>query len=535
MVLRKPYAFFIKHFKLFHIILSALIIFSVIRMTNVISFINSYLNSDKTLITMDDVNNIYSIIDYIVPLVALAFSILLLVVMSMKKKPNKYYAYSTIFIIVVLILNIYGHNTLKTLTKEWLYANRISTLRDLYIFALLGSIIEVAIAVSRAIGFNVGRFDFNNDIIKLELSEKDNEEFELMVDFDINDLKRNTQKKVRYFKYFVKEYKNIIIWSFAIVILFIGAFIGFSYIKDKKKVISMNSFNSVINGFKMKINGTYIIDKDLSGKEFDDNKVLLVLDMTMTNTDKRNAKSFSSGSINITIDDESYYSTNKYENAVIDFGKIYTNTKIKADSSETRVFVFEIPKNRIKRTLLFCIKNLNTNEDTYVKLNPINMIDKDKEIIEKKIGETMDIDNNIIKDSSIKIDKYDIKNVFRIDYDYCINNSCLNSIEYLTAKNNNSNFDKYLLKLEGEYNFNKDNSINTLYMILNYYGYIEYKIGDNTYKENGIYGEVKSSKIDQDNIYYFEILSDIQKADNIILGFNVRNKEYRYILKGQGA
>ena len=173
MVLRKPYAFFIKHFKLFHIILSALIIVSVVRMTNVITFINSYLNSDKTLITMNDVDGLYSVIDYIVPLVALAFSILLLVVMSMKKKPNKYYAYSTIVILLLLILNVYGYNTLKALTKEWLQANRISTLRDLYVFALLGCIIEVAISVSRAIGFNVSRFDFNNDIIQLELSEKD--------------------------------------------------------------------------------------------------------------------------------------------------------------------------------------------------------------------------------------------------------------------------------------------------------------------------------------------------------------------------
>ncbi len=535
MVLRKPYAFFIKHFKLFHIILSALIIFSVVRMTNVITFINSYLNSDKTLITMNDVDGIYSMVDYIVPLVALAFSILLLVVMSMKKKPNKYYAYSTILIFVLLILNIYGYNTLKELTKEWLHANRISTLRDLYVFALFGCIVEVAISVSRAIGFNVSRFDFNNDIIQLELSEKDNEEFELMVDFDINDLKRSTQKKARYFKYFIKEYKSLILWSFVIIIVFVASFIGFSYFKDRKKIISLSKFNYPINGFTMNINGTYIIDKDLNGNEFDDNKALVILDMTMTNQDKRNLKTFSTGSINITIGDESYYSSNKYENEVMDFGKLYTNTKIKAGGSETRIFVFEIPKNRIKRTMLFSVRNTSTQEDVYVKLNPINLIDKDKEVIENKLGETMKIDNNVVKDSSIKIEKYDIKNVFKIDYDYCVKDSCLNSVEYVTPKNNNSNFDKMLLKIDGEYNFNKDNAINDLYVFLNNYGYIEYKIGDNTYKENGIYGEVKSNKIEQDNIYYFEILSDIQKADTIVLGFNVRNKEYRYILKGQGA
>ena len=534
MVLRKPYAFFIKHFRLFHIILSALIIFTIIRMTNVITFINSYLNSDKTLITMNDVNRIYSSIDFILPIVSLVFSILLLVVMSMKKKPNKYYAYSTIVIIAVLILNIYGNVTLKQLTKEWLYENRISTLRDLYVFALLGSIIEVSVSVSRAIGFNVSRFDFNNDIIQLELSEKDNEEFELMVDFDINDLKRNTQKKMRYFKYFIKEYRNIILWSFLVIVGFVGCFVGFSIFKDRKKIISMSKFNYAINGFIMKINGVYIIDKDLNGNEFKDNKALVVLNMTLNNQDKRNSKSFSTGAINITIGDESYYSSNKYENEVIDFGKLYINTKIKAGGSETKIFVFEIPKNRVNRKMLFGIRNINTKEDLYVKLKPTNLIKQDKEIVESKLGEKMKIDNDIIKNSSILIDNYDIKNVFRVDYDYCIKNNCINSIEYLTTKNN-SNFDKLLLKINGNIDFEDENNIKDLYVLLSRYGYIEYKIGDKTYRENGVYGEVKSSKITEDNTYYFEILSDIKDADTFVLGFNVRNKEYRYILKGQGA
>lgn len=534
MVLRKPYAFFIKHFKLFHIILSALIVFSIMRMINVITFINSYLNSDKNLITMNDVSSIYSVIDYLIPIVSLAFSILLLVVMTMKKKPNKYYAYSTIIIVFLLILNIYGHTTMKQLTKVWLYENRVSTLRDLYVFALLGSIVEVAISVSRAIGFNVSRFDFNNDIIQLELSEKDNEEFELMVDFDFNDLKRDTQKKVRYFKYFIKEYKNILLWSVCIVVGFIVCFTGFSYFKDRRKVISLSKFNYAINGFTMKINGTYIIDKDLNGNEFKDNKVLVILDMTMTNQDKNSPRAFSTGSINITIGDESYYSSNKYENEIIDFGKVYANTKIKAGGSETRIFVFEIPKNRVNRKMLFGIRNKNTKEDLYVKIKPINLITQDKEIVESKLGETMKIDNNVVKNSSIKIEKYDIKNVFRIDYDYCIKSNCLNSIEYLTAKNN-SNFDKLLLKFDGDFTFDEENAIKDFYVLFTHYGYLEYKIGDKTYKENGVYGEVKSSKIEQNNTYYFEILSDIQKADTIVLGLNVRNKEYRYMLKGQGV
>lgn len=536
MVLRKPYAFFIKHFKLFHVILSGLIILSIVRMTGVISFVNSYLASGDTLITMNDVERVFSTIDFVVPIVALCFSILLLVVMTMKKKPNKYYAYSTIITILIFVLNIYGYNTLKALTKDWLYSSRISTLGDLYVFALLGSVIEVAISISRAIGFNVSRFDFNNDILKLELSEKDNEEFEVVVDFDINDLKRNTQKRFRYFKYFLKENKSTIVWSIGIIIAFVALYTGFTLLKYKKNVVSMSKLNSsVINGFKMEINNSYIINTDLNGNEFPDNKTLVVLDMTITNTDTRNEQQFSTGVVNITIGDESYYSTMKYEDSLIDLGRIYTNTKVKASGSERKLFAFEVPENRLSGKILFGVRNLSSKETMYVKLNPINLITNDTKVVENNIGNKLEFTDSTIKDSSIKINSYDIKNVFRIDYNYCTKtNKCLSSVEYLTAKNSNSNYDKVLLKLEGDFNISEDNIINDFYTLLSRFGYIEYEIGDKVYIEDNIYGEVKSSKITENNTYYIEVLSDVQNADSIVLGMKIRNVDYRYSLKGIG-
>ena len=221
-------------------------------MTGVISFLNNYSNSNMTLITMNDVTSVYNDFDFIIPVIILALSILLLTVMSLKKKPNKFYMFATITSIVLLIVNIYGYSTLKQLTVEWLEIIRIDTLADIYIFVMVACMVSCAMSISRAIGFNISRFDFNNDILQFDLSEEDNAEFEVVVDFDVNDLKRNAQKKARYFKYFLKENKSIIIWTSAIIVVSLGIYGVFTFFKYNKTVIKTSSFSSqVYNGFSI--------------------------------------------------------------------------------------------------------------------------------------------------------------------------------------------------------------------------------------------------------------------------------------------
>ena len=45
MILRKPYAFLIKHFKLIHLIISALIAFLIARTNKILVFFKDYMNN----------------------------------------------------------------------------------------------------------------------------------------------------------------------------------------------------------------------------------------------------------------------------------------------------------------------------------------------------------------------------------------------------------------------------------------------------------------------------------------------------------
>ena len=60
MVLRKPYAFFIKHFKLIHLILAVLCIYSTVQTHKLYTFFSDYIYKTVNVIGQDLVGSLYT-------------------------------------------------------------------------------------------------------------------------------------------------------------------------------------------------------------------------------------------------------------------------------------------------------------------------------------------------------------------------------------------------------------------------------------------------------------------------------------------
>ena len=535
MILRKPYAFFIKHFKLFHAFFAGLVIYSIMRITKVMTFINTYLDSNRTLIKMTEVVDLFGTLDFVIPIFSAIFSVFLLSIMTMKKKPNKFYLYSTIVSFILLILNINGKSTIMTLTSGILPVGTLNTLGDFYFFALLACIGEAVIALSRAIGFNVSKFDFNNDILNFELDEKDNEEVEFVVDFDVNDIKRNMQKRIRYIKYFLKENKSLLRYFLIIVVSFTALFFGYNLLKYRKKVVSMSEFQNLIGGFEFEIKDTYLIDCDSRGNRLADNKYLVVLNIEAKNLDERHENRFPSAYMSINLGDDYYYSINKNISATSDLGKVYNGEKIKAGGKSNFLLVYEVPANHTK-SKMYLSNGTDSTKSKYVKLNPEKILSAEDDPIENKLGEEINFEDSILKNTKIKIEDYSITKYIRLDYKYCINNkkTCIDSKEYLMPNNSTSNSDSVVLMLKGNFDFDKTIYISNFYSLLSNSGYIEYEIDGKLYVQSGSFEKLTSTKVKQDNIYYLAVGSNILDADEITLGFKLRNRDYRYTLKERG-
>ena len=524
MVLRKPYKFFIRYFRLFHLILASLVIYSLVRISHVISFINHFINSDATVktITIDEFNNLYNAFDIIVPILTIFLSIILLIVMTIKNKPNKFYAYSTLTSFALFSMTLHGRSKMYDLTSTWLSKASLETLVDLYVFVIMACAALVAIALARAIGFNISRFDFNSDLLQFELSEEDNAEFEVALNFDVIEIKRNMQKRQRYVKYFLKENKSTLIWSAAIVVAFVGLFGLYSFSKNRIKGNPITSL-SMIGDVGFTVNDSYIIDKSPNGNDIPDNVNLVVLDVTLKNNTKRTLK-LNGGLLTLTIGEDVYGRKLSYSNYVSDLGTVFYNEDIKKQTEEKKLFVFAIPKNDINKKMYLGVSN--NGELTYYKIKP-KKIETKSDVKKTKLNDEMNFEGSTIGNSKIKITDFDVKYQYELSYKF----KNLNSIETLSPVFS-GNTDKALLKITTTYSFDSNSTTKTLQGLLNRYGYIEYVIGDKTYRLDTEFKEIKSVKAKLANTYFYEVDSVIMKADKIILGFRLRNSDYKYYLKG---
>ena len=59
MIVRKPYAFLIKHFRLLHVILSVLMIVTVFQTIKILNFFNEYLSGFMTNVETGTVSSIF--------------------------------------------------------------------------------------------------------------------------------------------------------------------------------------------------------------------------------------------------------------------------------------------------------------------------------------------------------------------------------------------------------------------------------------------------------------------------------------------
>ena len=110
MILRKPYAFFIRHFKLMHLIMAGLLFYLIYRTKLLVDFFNEYSTDVINVMGQDLITPLVPGLFQIVPILIIVISIIVLVVMIVKKKPYLFY-------ILIIALNIYTFVIVQS--REW--------------------------------------------------------------------------------------------------------------------------------------------------------------------------------------------------------------------------------------------------------------------------------------------------------------------------------------------------------------------------------------------------------------------------------
>ena len=532
MILRKPYAFFIKHFKLIHIILAVLACYSIYRTKLLLDFFNEYSSTIINVQGQDLITPLLPGLYQAIPLLIIALAVVVLVVMIVKKKPYLFYIMTIAIFIYTLVIIQASHVILMDLTESLLDARTIMLVRDLITVSFIAQLLIVTIIIIRATGFDVKKFDFQTDLKDLEINEEDREEVEVQIKFDANKNIRGIRRRIRFLKYAYKENRLIFNSIFALVgvgVISLIFFVSF----NQEKIIEQNIYFSG-NNFSLNLVNSYLVNTDYKGQVIDEDYYYLLLKIRIKNNASRNL-TLDIATTKILIDNYVYTPTIEYRDSFFDFGEVYQSENIGSEY-EDKVLIYQIPKELINKEMIFSFVDKNITDEegnfqtTKVKINYVDLTGI-ASLERVNINNELQLDESILPDYKINITAYDIQDQYKLRYNFCINDECFESYEYIKPEIT-SNYDKTLLRIRGT--LEKETSISGIYDLYDFienFGILSYTIDGEKKYQNIQFKEVTSKRLREENIYYIEILEEVKNASNISFIFTIRNKNYEYILK----
>ena len=491
MIVRKPFAFLIKHFKAIHLFLFGLLVYVCYKYNGIVSFLRNYISTGNG--RYDAVNYINYTPIYVI-LGAIAIMLVIYYLMKHKDKPKKLYLFSIIGYIIVIVLFIFLFNYLRTFSNSTIEQKTLRLYRDISLMGLIFQYIIIVIMLIRGLGFDIKKFNFSKDIQELNIDLTDNEEVELVMGFDTNKTKFKIRRFFREFRYFIRE--NILFTGLSLIVIVIILWIVVSNYTKTNKVYKENEYFGV--DFNMLVEGSYLTKEDSSLKKLSvGSSSLLIVKFKISSNynDILNPDSFI-----LSIYGKSYSPNNKYCSSLKDIGKCYNKIKLTEEEKEY-IFVYLVDDNVLNKKIYLkydygYLTNKN-NSVIRVKLSP-NDID-DEETTTKKLGDTLLFNNSILGNNKLKIDEYNIGDSFNVN-----TNITLTPTTYSTI---------IKLKLSEGSDIVASGSL------------LKYTIS------NIEYTSTIQKLYDNNNYSYYAVNSDIKTADSIKLVLSSRHNNYEYILK----
>ena len=195
MILRRPYAFLIKHFRLIHLILFALLAIITYNASTVLNFFKDYITANGNMEILS--SNYINVFIYIAPIIIIGLSILIFYLMKYKDKPRLYYIILIIVSILCTGVYTYLYLNIRSLETTTVSARIIRLYRDIARSNFYVLFVMCIPTLIRGLGFDIKKFNFSKDLKELNLSEEDSAEVEVSIDVSSNGLKRTGRRTLR--------------------------------------------------------------------------------------------------------------------------------------------------------------------------------------------------------------------------------------------------------------------------------------------------------------------------------------------------
>lgn len=521
-ILKKPYAFLIKNFRLIHLILTFLIGYLFFRTIKIYNFFNRYVSNVYAMLSDAIPSNYITLFMFLVVIIIITFSLAMYTLMKRKEKPKLFYVLLSAYYLVIFGAYIAYFALFKNFDASPLTIRNAMVLRDLTLIITIPQFGFLAYAFVRAVGFDIKRFNFSKDLKELDIKEEDNEEFEFILGVDSYKYTRMIRRRIREFKYYVLENKFMFtilsgLVGFIIIIAIILNFTVYNRVYGRNQKITANNLS-------IQVNSSYLTNMDYSGNIIEKGKYFFVVNTRFINNSGLTT-TLNLSSYELVTKNGKVYPTLTRNNYFIDLGAGYQKERLENGSTNDYILVYELNKNQLasKYTLRIIdeveykagtintkVKKINLKPQTYTKTDTVGTY---------KLGEDIDMFKSILGNTTLNVSSSEFVNLFTYNYEACIRDNCSSKTDIVNADIAN---DKTLLILKGKLSLDDTSTFaknkKTTLSFFDAFATIRYD--GNT----SVISNVTPSSLTEE--YVLQVDSAAMYAEKIDLVIFIRGKEY---------
>ena len=530
MIIKKPYGFLIKYFKIIHFLLLVPTLFLLLNFSDVARFFSEYVAQDYRTFEQGVATSYITPITYIALVVLILINAIIFLLMKSKKKSTIVYLFGTLYYVVLLILAIVFSSILGGVGTSTFDPSLVDFVKDIAYFIPYPSYVLLVAYAMKAIGFNIKtmRIEHNLD---LHVEDEDEEEIELKVNSDSYETKRRIVHILRELKYYILENKFVFACFGVLALILTGIAIYMQVEVYNKNYKLYQAF--VLNDFNVSVKESYLTNVDYNGNIIKSGKYYVAVKIAIENISGNDLK-ISNSSFKLYVNKKSIFPSYERSSRFIDIGKPYEGTLIDSGKAADYVFVYELDKDQLKTQYQIKILNDLTVEDGDLKtkykiinIRPTNLIQNEK-IGESKYGKEILLKDTFLGNTVLKINKVKFQDNYVYQAKSCQGKECQNGKYTIIASAGTTlMIIEDELKWDQESAYYKNGKVNFYedFTILNY----KYK----TYTHEGEYtSKLKdvTPKLLKDAKVY-EVSNMLTTATKIDLKIKVRNKSYIVNLK----
>ena len=521
MILKKPYAFLIKHFQKIHIVLLVLCGYIFYKNAQFSSFVADYLSLGTYSSALDSVDQYVNILFYVVSVCILIITSFIIYLLHYKRKPYRIYFLIILEYVFMIGIFAYGANYFHSLTTA-VSITKTLALRDLLFIASLPQYIVFILLIVRSLGIDLKKFGFQRDEEYLGLEQQDNEEFEFEVKVDKDKYKRAIKKRLRYLRYFYQENKKVV---HILLVIVICGLIGFTsyYFGVAHKVYRMNqSFTA--NQYTIRVNKGYVTNLDYKGDSvLGDNskKKFVILDLTVIN--RSNEREMNMTRFHLLNGLSSFVNTLTYNQSFTDLGKPYDKTALKSQEERTFLLIYEVDKDLDNEKFVLTYQEVVNSQTLDLKKIKLNLTDLSQVNVaeEKKLEEDMTVVYPNQTKQTVRFLDMQLVDQTNYFYEKCYVNDCSVVEETMVAPTG-----QMLMVISY---LSDDFTTRELVDFSSRYGTISYI--DNKQESKDVPVSMALNRTYQGNYLYLTVPLAIKDSSEIRLKFTIRDQEFVYRLR----